>query len=350
MPRFAYPDLLKEMIDKRFVNVQKHPRLPLWLYNYSKRAQHKDVWNEVTVACRGLIMDKEMNIVSRPFKKIFNYWDFDTVNFSREKFTVTEKIDGSLGISYYYKGIWRIATRGSFDGKQANHANKILRKKYAKSIKKMHPELTYLFEIIYPENRIVVDYGDREELILLAVIDTETGTELTDVENIGFSVPKTYDEINSFEKIVKFKENGENNAEGVVVRFESGLRLKVKFEKYMYLHTIMLGLTGIKVWNYLSKNNDLEKLYSLAATGEQLLWLKKTAEIIFAEYENFKREIMTAYHALPYFRNIEEAVKYISGKENEAIFLNLLNKKSIEKMLWQKVKPAESNSWFAERG
>ena len=37
------------------------------------------------------------------------------------------------------------------------------------------PGKTYLFEIIYPENRIVVDYGDYKGLVLIDVIDNETG-------------------------------------------------------------------------------------------------------------------------------------------------------------------------------
>lgn len=34
---------------------------------------------------------------------------------------------------------------------------------------------TYCFEIVYPANKILVDYGKRRELVLLAVIDTEFG-------------------------------------------------------------------------------------------------------------------------------------------------------------------------------
>jgi RNA ligase len=349
MAKFEYPDLLKEMISRRFVNVQKHPRLPLWLYNYSKRAQHNDIWNQATEACRGLIMDKEMNIISRPFKKFFNYREFDTEKIPDEHFIVTEKIDGSLGISYYYKGVWRIATRGSFDGKQASRANCILRKKYRKSIKKMHPEFTYLFEIIYPENKIIVDYGEREELILLAIIDTETGTELTDFEDIGFHSLKTYDGINTLQDILKLKETNPDNAEGVVMRFDSGLRLKVKFEEYMRLHAIMLGLTGIKVWNYISKGYDLDILYQ-TASEEQLVWLKRTTEKIFSDYDRLKHDILVQYRALPYFKTQKDAKEYLEGKDNEDILFNLLNKKPIEKLIWKKIKPPENNSWFAERG
>ncbi|GHT18397.1 hypothetical protein FACS189429_4880 [Bacteroidia bacterium] len=350
MAKFEYPELLKEMIDKRFVNVQKHPRLPLWLYNYSKRALHKDMWNEATVACRGIIMDEELNIVSRPFKKFFNYWETDPASIPHEPFTVTEKIDGSLGISYWHKGVWRIATRGSFQGKQAARANQILRRKYAQCLKKMQPEYTYLFEIIYPENRIIVDYGDREELVLLAVTDTETGTEITENQSdIGFPLLKTFDGLRSFDDVVKLKDNGAKNAEGVVVRFESGLRLKVKYEEYMRLHSIMLGITGIKVWNYISKGNDLATLYNIA-TEEQRHWLKTISENILANYNRVRQEIADEFAALPHFTTKKEAAEYIAGREHEAILFALLNKKPIEKQLWKMVKPDENASWFAERG
>jgi len=37
---------------------------------------------------------------------------------------------------------------------------------------------TVLFEIIYPENRIVVDYGEMEDLVLLGAVHTATGGSL----------------------------------------------------------------------------------------------------------------------------------------------------------------------------
>lgn len=346
MAKFKYPELLKEMIEKRFINVLKHPLYPLWIYNYSKRAQHKEIWNEATCACRGIIMDAELNIISRPFRKFFNHWEVNRHDIPDEPFTVTEKIDGSLGISYWYKGVWRIATRGSFTNRHALRANQILRKKYASCLKKMKPENTYLFEIIYPENRIIVNYGDREELVLLAVIHTETGTEITDIEDIGFPVLKSLDRFSSFDDILKFNDD---NAEGLVIRFACGYRLKVKFEKYLRLHSMMLSLTGTKIWRYLSKGYDLERLCDVSGE-EHLIWIKATAEKIQSAYNTLNREIMEEFHALPPFSSQKEAAEYIADKEHAAILFNLLNEKPIEQMLWQQVKPDENASWFAERG
>ncbi len=47
--------------------------------------------------------------------------------------------------------------------------------KYRDTFEKIEKDKTYLFEIIYPENRIVIDYGDSDDLILLSIINNETG-------------------------------------------------------------------------------------------------------------------------------------------------------------------------------
>jgi len=346
MAIFEHLDLMREMREKKFINIQKHARFPLWLCNYSKRAQHKEMWNEATCACRGLILDKDNNVVSRPFKKFFNYSETAPENIPDETFTVSDKIDGSLGISYFYRGVWRIATRGSFNGKHAQKASRMLRYKYAHCQKNMNPEYTYLFEIIYPENHIIVDYGDREELILLAVIHTETGEEMTDFADIGFPVLKTYDGLHSLEDVLKLNDD---KAEGVVVRFASGLRLKVKFPEYMRLHSIMLGLTEIKVWRHLSGGRDIDELLKII-DEEYYLWLKTTAEKLLMAYNNIYEECMAEFRAMPQFSNKKTAAEYIVGKKYEHILFNLLDNKPIEKAIWKEVKPDESGSWFAERG
>ena len=342
MAIFEHLDLLREMQAKKFINIQKHPRFPLWICNYSKRTQHQDMWNDATCACRGLILDKDNHVVSRPFKKFFNYSASHPDDVPNEAFTVTDKVDGSLGVSYYYKGVWRIATRGSFNGRQAQRACRMLRYKYAHCQKNMNPEYTYLFEIIYPENSLIINYGDREELILLAIIHTETGKEMTGFANIGFPVLKTYEGLNSLEDVLKLNDD---KTEGVVVRFENGLRLKVKYPEYLRLHRIMIGMTDINVWRHLSRGRSIDELLE-TAEEEYRVWLKKTAEKLLTAYNHVYEECIAEFRDLPRRKQTE----YISGKKYEHILLNLLDDKPIEKLIWQEIKPEESGSWLAERG
>lgn len=157
------------MIDKQYIVYQKHPILPLTIYNYSKTAQFDKVWNEVTLSCRGLVLDDEMNVVAIPFKKFFNYEEHENSNLPLipvgEEFDAFEKMDGSLGIVFRYKGELIFATRGSFISDQAVKAKEMM-KKYDEF--KLIDGFTYLFEIIYGNsflNTVTVTFSDGLKMI-----------------------------------------------------------------------------------------------------------------------------------------------------------------------------------------
>ena len=122
----------------------------MYIYNYSKQTLYEKDWDEVTLVCRGLILDSDLNIVSRPFGKFFNYEEPDAqaIKF-KPPFKLYDKMDGSLGISYKVNGKVFIASRGSFTSPQAIEANVILQEKYKDSLDKFEDGKTYLFEIIY---------------------------------------------------------------------------------------------------------------------------------------------------------------------------------------------------------
>jgi RNA ligase len=103
--------------------------------------------------CRGLVTDDKGNIVARPFKKFFNMEEGKHTPTS--DFEVYDKMDGSLGIFFYYEGGWVMATRGSFTSDQAVKGYEMM---FKYDFANLHKDYTYLFEIIYDQNRIVVKY------------------------------------------------------------------------------------------------------------------------------------------------------------------------------------------------
>ena len=135
---------LNEYFEKGLVYKQVHPTLPLTIWNYTEKVRYEGLWDEITLQTRGLVTDNEGNVVARPFKKFFNIEEgkFEPT----EEFEVYEKMDGSLGIVFWYQGQWVVATRGSFTSDQAIKAKELL-KKYNTDI--MFRHLTYCFEIIY---------------------------------------------------------------------------------------------------------------------------------------------------------------------------------------------------------
>ncbi len=338
---------LQPYIDQKLITRQKHPTESLWIYNYSKNCQFDKKWDSITTICRGLILDAEGHIVSRCLPKFFNLEEMGPEwKMPNEKFTVTEKEDGSLGITYWVDGKPYLATRGSFTSDQAMKGTEILHKKY--SHLKLDPTSTYLFEIIYPANRIVLDYKGIEDLILLAVIDTKTGEELyhnmLEVcfnHKTVFPIVKRYDGIKD---ITKLKELEEPNKEGFVIRFNSGLRLKCKFPDYLRLHRLITGCNARRIWDLLRSKQSINEL--LERVPEEFAdWVKKTAEelhkcwageMILAEEETDKARK---------FSTRKEQANYILKGQMQAdsgICFNLLDKKQkeAEEKAWKLVMPA----------
>ena len=232
--------------------------MPLSIWNYTPEVQYGQLWDKVTLQCRGLVTDNNGDVVAYPFKKFFNIEE--NKHTPTQNFEVYEKMDGSLGILFFYEGKWVVATRGSFTSTQAVKARELLDTKY--NLESIPKGYTTLFEIIYPENRIVVDYGDEEKLVVLGMTNRFNGKEL-DYESLvnmhsesGIPVVKRYDGIKDYSTL---KGMIESNAEGFVVKFSNGDRMKIKGEEYLRLHKIMTNVSTTGVWELLSNGGDINE-------------------------------------------------------------------------------------------
>ena len=163
-------NVLDTYIANNLIMANKHPEYDIWILNYSPKVQSKKLWDLYTESCRGLIIDNQGFILGRSMKKFKNYEEHDPseIDMSQD-FEIFEKMDGSLIILFYYKlyNMWTVASRGSFISEQMLRAEKMFNNDIFNNI---NTECTYLFEILYPENRIVVDYGNKQELVLLTRI------------------------------------------------------------------------------------------------------------------------------------------------------------------------------------
>ena len=169
-------NILNDYIDKGLVVKNDHPTLPLSIYNYSRTTQYEGKWDDITKSCRGLILDRDGNVIAKSFDKFFNLEEHKPEEIPNEDFEVYEKLDGSLGILFWYQGKWILASKGSFVSDQAIKGKNILNSKY--SVEPIPKGYTTLVEIIYPENRIVCNYGDDEVLVVLSMISNASGKEL----------------------------------------------------------------------------------------------------------------------------------------------------------------------------
>lgn len=250
-------DALEKAIADGNVRVQTHPDdADLRIYNYTEQAQWSRTWDEVTTQCRGLIVRGD-EVIARPWPKFFNYGEHPEGSLDlAAPVEVTDKLDGSLGILYEAPDGLAIATRGSFTSEQAIHATRILRERYADV--SFIDGRTYLFEIIYPSNRIVVDYGDMDDLVFLGAVDIEDGhTTGPLMAPIGMLATTAFPYRSLADALAA---PPRANAEGLVVRFLSGLMVKVKQDDYVALHRIITGLNERVVWEYVGEHGSADGL------------------------------------------------------------------------------------------
>lgn len=251
------PADLAQAIEDGYVRRQVHPSLPLEILNYAEKAVYERVWTTVTRKCRGLIVNSETNeVLARPYVKFFNHGEPLAPPIAlREPVVVTDKVDGSLGILYPTgDGGWAVATRGSFASDQAQHATALYQERYA-GVWTPTQGFTYLFEIVYPENRIVVDYQGQDDLVLLGAVDIASGRSMlaSDSDWVG---PRVHEfEYGTLADALAAP--ARDGMEGLVVSTFDGVRVKIKQEEYVRLHKIVTGLNARAVWEALGAGQSV---------------------------------------------------------------------------------------------
>ena len=202
--------------------------------------------------CRGIAFNTKTGlIVSRPFHKFFNVEERADMTVAECRFdlphVVFDKVDGSMlrPIPTEYGLRWG-TKMGVTDTAMLAETWLADKPKYEKMAEYLSHVLglTPLFEYVSPENRIVVDYGERN-MILLAVRDNYTGTyiSLDALRGLGdrwdIPVVKTYDPVDGDPTVyLTAVKDSTDLDEGVVVAWESGSRAKIKTETYSILHKV----------------------------------------------------------------------------------------------------------------
>ncbi|MFD9617549.1 RNA ligase [Streptomyces virginiae] len=378
---------LAESIDAGYVTRKSHPELPLSIYTYTRTAQYDRVWNDVTTRCRGLVADDTTGaVVALPLPKFFNVGEHESGQpyapaLPDEPFEVYDKVDGSLAVVFHYAGRWRVASKGSFISAQATWAQRTLD---GRDTGALRPGTTYLAEILYPQNRIVVDYGDRRDLVLLAAFGPD-GTEVPLAEaaphweGIG-SVVTVWPAMPLHELIALAESNTlpggasatGTQAEGFVLRFASGVRAKAKLAEYVRLHRVLTKATERDIW----RAHGIQRFAGLplgqlaqglgttaaeieASGGKPLdalldqvpdefdVWVRKVIERLESEAALRERAIDEAYAGLAHLAAdrgaFARAVKALPEREIRAAMFLRLDGRSTELAVWRNVRPETSD-------
>jgi RNA ligase len=334
-------DALTAALDGGYVRVQRHPALPLQIFNYTEKAQYEGEWTPVTLACRGLIADAGGAIVARPMGKFFNYGQAGMPALdATEPVHVTDKADGSLGVVYPTPDGWAVATRGSFASDQALHATEILRSRYASFTPPIG--LTVLVEIIYPTNRIVIDYGSLDDLVLLGAVDIATGRTFGPDAVPGWPGP-VVERFDHATLADAFAAEPRNNREGFVVWFPAtDIRIKIKYAEYVRLHRIVTGLNARSVWEVISTGQRLDELIE-PLPDEFHGWVRLVADALTATIGERVTTIEAAYAEIiaslgPDWQRKDFAMVAARHPERSALFMRL-DDRDYRPLLWHQARP-----------
>jgi len=243
------------------------------LFMYSQL--NSDFYNPIVKESRGIILDlsgKEPRVVCRGFDKFGNYGEgyVDSIDWSSA--VVQEKVDGSIVKLWYDRAQWRISSNSTINAYKAvlDQSGISIGSLFKQAFEAagaryewFDPHYTYIFEIVSPYNRVVIDYGETA-LYMLGERNNETGEEVNvDCEWWSiFKHPQVY-KLNSLEACIAAAtalNTGEKvNYEGFVVVDKNFHRIKIKSPLYVAKHHVVTKNPSLLDLIRIYKNNEKEE-------------------------------------------------------------------------------------------
>lgn len=226
--------------------------------------------NNITIRCRGSIVDeKTWKYVSFPYQRFFNYGEGHAADIDWSSAKVLEKYDGTLITVYYYKNEWHAAT-----SKYPDASSKV--DPYDFSFNELFwsawkiPEYSlpqdtnycYMFELITPYNRIIVQHLEPR-IVLHGVRNMTT---LEEEDPIKFAIDNRWEHvlvypISSLKEVIAAAENiNPISNEGFVVCDSKFQRVKIKAPSYVRLHLLKSQMSPIVMLDVVRRGESPELL------------------------------------------------------------------------------------------
>ena len=324
----THVDMMKyqQLMNEGLVYIKRHPQYPLYLLNYTPRTQYRKKWCKELIHARGLVVAEDGAILARPLPKFFNHYEINHLEELQDnEYEVYEKFDGSLVIMFHYKNKPIFCTRGSFISEQAVKARQIYKEKYNHDL--VNKECTYCFEVIYPENKIVVDYKDTEDLFLISITHTTTGKEIN-IDGAGFKT------VNKVDKKQFLSGNEEANMEGYVVKFMNGMKLRVKYKFNAYVEQHKGKNVSIET---IKRNMRRMESVNLTNIPDECYDEVKNIQIEMEnEVECKRKKIENEYQSIVKKSNNErDVIEAIKQSKFRSILFAIHGNKPYEMLLWK---------------
>ncbi len=255
-------------------------------FKYTEATAANADWDEVTLNARGIVFETATGkVVARPWHKFFNYHElFGEHELSKKTLEAVkkaglplgmdgiplmfDKIDGSLGIVFWYGGKWNVNTGCSFHSPQALWASRWLndhmadKDAFAPITQNYAINYTHLFEIVWHLDKHPIRY-EQDRMVYLGAVDTATGQEMSSMGVcaafallFGASRPEEF-EFSSLEKVEEICKTLPADHEGFVITWPSGFKLKMKGSAYLILMGFYDKCTDKYLWRSYDPNLNI---------------------------------------------------------------------------------------------
>lgn len=324
----------KRLKKSKLVFIRRHPTLALNILVYTPKTKFERKWTKLLLIARGLVVEDDGTIVARTLPKFFN--DFEiSGTLPSGPIEVYEKMDGSLVVLFFYKGEPYFCTKGNFTSEQAEKAKEIFTLKYEQL--NLDQDYTYCFEVIYPENRIIVDYQSEEDIFLIAKIHTKTGRQ-HGIDGLGLRTVQQFATIDGIEKIQELKDLDTQNEEGFVIKFENNFRVKLKFETYFQLHRAANGYSEQQIWNFLHKGEEIPIKHLSEVEVESI---RTKMSDLQSKFEVKKLELMKEYEEIKNSSTDKiETIKRIKQSSHPGAIFCFDKGNNSDPIIWRLLKPS----------
>jgi RNA ligase len=229
--------------------------------------------------CRGLIFDRDGNIMSRPFHKFFNVNEREETQTHEidmsQPHVIMEKMDGSMIRPILIDGYLRLATKMgvtnvAMEAEAWLAAQDSEYKEWLRAY--MDNGYTPIFEWVSPFNQIVLAY-EIEDLVLLAIRDNVTGEYLDLAEELAevrcpFNVVRSYGSMEGNITDYIARQRGVEGREGDIIAFANGHRLKVKNDWYVRIHKTIDRITFDRNIVDLIINEEVDDVIPMLPTAQ----------------------------------------------------------------------------------
>lgn len=280
------PDSWRDIIKDNDIKVKQEDNLAI--FNYLPGA---DFSQKIVQEARGIIIDlNTLDVVCWPFNKFHNQISELADEIDWESAVVQEKLDGSIIKLWNYRDEWRWSTNSCINAADA-HIKGLTNTDYQKLIDwcpdkqdalkiATNKNLTYIFELTSPWNRIVIPYK-KTELTLIGIKDRNTGLELS-VSDVKYKTPKIYKEINSLSECEDLARNlnaeEEIQHEGFVVKDKFYKRIKVKTPEYLKLHHLISTETPEQIISCLLNQDESVEYLKKSSLGPKFTFYEKALD------------------------------------------------------------------------